>query len=441
MVSNVALDERRNAAVSAGGAWSFPIYVERAQGSEIWDVEGRRYIDFLSGMGALAVGHSHPKVVAAIQAQLTKFSHTFFGTAPYESYLAVAERLNPRCKVGGRAKTLLVTTGAEAVENAVKLARAYTKRRGIIVFGGAFHGRTLLTMAMTGKVNPYKQSFGPFPGNVYRAPYPDLYRGVSVEHCLAELDTLFETEIEASAVAAIVIEPLLGEGGFIPGPVEFMAGIRRLCDQHGIVLVADEVQSGFGRTGRLFAIEHTGIEPDLITMGKSMAAGIPVAAIVGKAEIMDSVAAGGLGGTYAGNPLACAAALAVLDVLEEENLLGRANEIGERLTAGLQRIQKKRNRTVIGDIRGLGSMIGAELVEDGETRKPARALTAKVIKEAASRGLLLASAGRHFNVIRFLVPLVLTDALVDEALGILDESIDAALESELAPAKAATQAR
>ncbi|OHV89300.1 4-aminobutyrate--2-oxoglutarate transaminase [Mesorhizobium sp. ORS 3428] len=441
MVSNVALDERRNAAVSAGGAWSFPIYVERAQGAEIWDVEGRRYIDFLSGMGALAVGHSHPKVVAAIQAQLAKFSHTFFGTAPYESYLAVAERLNQRCKVGGRAKTLLVTTGAEAVENAVKLARAYTKRRGIIVFGGAFHGRTLLTMAMTGKVNPYKQSFGPFPGNIYRAHYPDLYRGVSVEHCLAALDTLFESEIEASAVAAIVIEPLLGEGGFIPAPVEFMAGIRRLCDQHGIVLVADEVQSGFGRTGRLFAIEHTGIEPDLITMGKSMAAGIPVAAVVGKAEIMDSVAVGGLGGTYAGNPLACAAALAVLDVLEEENLLGRANEIGERLTAGLQRIQKKRNRTVIGDIRGLGSMIGAELVEDGETRKPARALTAKVIKEAASRGLLLASAGRHFNVIRFLVPLVLTDAQVDEALGIIDESIDVALESELAPAKAAAQAR
>ncbi|AZO03859.1 4-aminobutyrate--2-oxoglutarate transaminase [Mesorhizobium sp. M2A.F.Ca.ET.043.02.1.1] len=433
MTSNIDLDERRKAAVSAGASCSFPIYVDRGRNAELWDIEGRRYIDFVGGMGALAVGHSHPDIVLAVQAQLNRFSHTFFGTAPYESYIALAERLNERCKVGGSAKTLLLTTGAEAVENAVKLARVYTKRRGIIVFGGAFHGRTLLTMAMTGKVNPYKQAFGPFPGSIYRAPFPNPYRGVSVEHCLSALDTLFETEIEPSAVAALVIEPLLGEGGYIPAPLAFMEGIRRLCDRHGIVLVADEVQSGLGRTGRLFAIEHTGIEPDLILMAKSLAAGLPIAAVVGKAEIMDCVGVGGVGGTYAGNPLACAAALAVLDVLDRENLLVRAREIGARLTAGLQQIQKKRNRSVIGDIRGLGAMIGVELVEDEETRKPARSLTAKVIKEAANRGLLLSEAGRHFNVIRFLVPLTLSDAIIEEALNIIEASIDAVVGNDLAP--------
>ncbi|MER9657946.1 4-aminobutyrate--2-oxoglutarate transaminase [Mesorhizobium sp. M0152] len=439
---SIVLDERRKAAVSAGASWSFPIYVDRARNAELWDVEGRRYIDFVGGMGALAVGHSHPDVVAAVQAQVNRFSHTFFGTAPYESYIALAERLNKLSNVGGPAKTLLLTTGAEAVENAVKISRAYTKRRGIIVFGGAFHGRTLLTMAMTGKVDPYKQSFGPFPGSIYRVPYPDLYRGVSVEHCLTSLDTIFETDIEPSAVAAIVIEPLIGEGGYIPAPVEFMVGVRRLCDRHGIVLVADEVQCGMGRTGRLFAIEHTGVQPDLILMAKSLAAGLPIAAVVGKAEIMDSVGVGGLGGTYAGNPLACAAALAVLDVIDKENLLNRAQEVGERLKAGLQRIQKKTNRSVIGDIRGLGAMIGVELVEDEETRKPAGSLTAKVIKEAANRGLLLASAGRHFNVIRFLVPLTLSDALIDESLNILEVSIEAAIDSDLDPGKAAdAQAR
>ncbi|MER8436876.1 4-aminobutyrate--2-oxoglutarate transaminase [Mesorhizobium sp. M1312] len=431
MASNTALDERRKAAVSGGASMSFPIYVDKARNAELWDVEGRRYIDFVGGMGALAVGHSHPDVVAAVQEQLNKFSHTFFGTAPYESYIALAERLNKLCNVGGPAKTLLLTTGAEAVENAVKISRAYTKRRGIIVFGGAFHGRTLLTMAMTGKVNPYKQSFGPFPGSIYRAPYPDLYRCVSVEYCLTALETLFETEIEASAVAAIVIEPLIGEGGYIPAPVDFMSGIRRLCDRHGIVLVADEVQCGMGRSGRLFAIEHTGVKPDMILTAKSLAAGIPIAAVVGKAEIMDCVGVGGLGGTYAGNPLACAAALAVLDVIDKENLLTRAQEVGERLKSGLQRIQKKRNSSVIGDIRGLGAMIGVELVEDAESRKPARSLTVRVIKEAAERGLLLASAGRYFNVLRFLVPLTIPDAIIDESLKIIEDSIDAAVDSDL----------
>ncbi|ESY79371.1 4-aminobutyrate aminotransferase [Mesorhizobium sp. LNHC221B00] len=425
------MDDRRKAALPVGVSCANPIYADRGQNAELWDVEGRRYIDLVGGVGALAVGHCHPKIVGAVQAQLGKFSHTFFGTIPYEGYITLAERLNERCKVGGRAKTLLVTTGAEAIENAVKIARAYTKRHGIIVFGGAFHGRTLLTMAMTGKVTPYKHSFGPFPGGIYRAPFPDLYRGIDVEHCLSALDTVFETEIEPSAVAAFVIEPLQGEGGFIPAPAEFMEGIRRLCDRHGIVLVVDEVQSGFGRTGCLFAVEHTGIEPDLIAMGKGLGAGLPISAVVGKAEMMDSVKVGGLGGTYAGNPLACAAALAAIDVLDEENLLARAREIGARFTAGFQRIQKK-HRSIIGDIRGLGAMIGVEFVKDEETRKPARSLTAKVIKEAADRGLLLVSAGRHFNVIRLLLPLTLSDAIIDEALSIVEDSIDAVVDGDLA---------
>ncbi|MER9076693.1 4-aminobutyrate--2-oxoglutarate transaminase [Mesorhizobium sp. M0904] len=431
MSSNVTLDERRKAALPVGVSCSFPIYADRGQNAELWDVEGRRYIDFVGGMGALAVGHSHPAVVSAVQAQLNRFSHTFFGTAPYESYIALAEKLNERCNVGGKAKTLLVTTGAEAVENAVKIARAHTKRRGIVVFGGGFHGRTLLTMAMTGKVNPYKKAFGPFPSDIYRAPFPGLYRGVGVEHCLAALDTLFESEIEPSAVAAFVIEPLQGEGGFIPAPTEFMEAIRQLCDQHGIVLVADEVQSGFGRTGRLFAMEHTGVAPDLIVMGKSLGAGLPIAAVVGRAEIMDAADVGGLGGTYAGNPLACAAALAVIDVLNKEALIDRANEIGARLVRGFQRMQTKKNRSVIGDIRGLGAMIGVEFIEDEETRAPARPFVTKVIKEAAKRGLLLASAGRHFNVIRILVPLTVSDDVIDEALDIMDQSIDAVVESDL----------
>ncbi|MEI9431708.1 4-aminobutyrate--2-oxoglutarate transaminase [Mesorhizobium sp. Cs1299R1N3] len=431
MSSNITLDERRKAALPVGVSCSFPIYADRGQNAELWDVEGRRYIDFVGGMGALAVGHSHPAVVSAVQAQLTRFSHTFFGTAPYESYVELAEKLNERCSVGAKAKTLLVTTGAEAVENAVKIARAHAKRRGIVVFGGGFHGRTLLTMAMTGKVNPYKKAFGPFPGDIYRAPFPDLYRGVGVEHCLAALGTIFESEIEPGAVAAFVIEPLQGEGGFIPAPTEFMEAIRQICDRHGIVLVADEVQSGFGRTGRLFAIEHTGVAPDLIAMGKSLGAGLPIAAVVGKAEIMDAADVGGLGGTYAGNPLACAAALAVIDILNKEALIDRANEVGARLVRGFQRMQTKKNRSVIGDIRGLGAMIGVEFIEDDETRAPARAFVGKVIKEASKRGLLLASAGRHFNVIRILVPLTISDDVIDEALDIIDQSIDAVVESDL----------
>lgn len=425
------LERRRRNAVAKGVSCAFPLFVDRAENAQLWDMDGRRYIDFVGGMGALAVGHSHPRVIAAVKDQLDRFTHTFFGTAPYEGYVALAERLNSMSRVGSEAKTLLVTTGAEAVENCVKIARAFTGRRGIVVFGGSFHGRTLLTMGMTGKVNPYKSTFGPFPGDIYRVPFPYAYRGVDVELALSALDTLFETEIEPSGVAALVIEPFQGEGGFLPAPAAYLTALRELCDRHGIVFVADEVQSGFGRTGRLFAIEHSGIEPDLIAVGKSLGGGFPISAVVGKAQIMDCVDAGGLGGTYAGNPIACAAALAVIDVLEEERLLDRALAIGERLEAGFKRIGAKGNRGVIGEIRRLGAMVGVEFVEDEESRAPARGLTEQIIREAANRGLLLASAGRHFNVIRVLVPLTISDELVDEAITIIEQSIDHAVMAQL----------
>ncbi|MER9951465.1 4-aminobutyrate--2-oxoglutarate transaminase [Mesorhizobium sp. M0047] len=431
MVSNTQLDERRKLAVARGVSCAFPIFADRASEAELWDVEGRRYIDLVGGMGALAVGHSHPKIVAAVREQLDRFSHTFFGTAPYEGYVAVAERLNAMTKVGTTAKTLLVTTGTEAVENSVKIARAFTKRRGVVVFSGAFHGRSMFTMSMTGKVKPYKESFGPFPADIYRVPFPYAYRGVSSEDTLAAIHSLFESEIEPQAIAAIVIEPLQGEGGFLAAPPDFLVALRKLCDVHGIVLVADEVQCGFGRTGRLFSIEHSGVEPDLVAVGKSLGAGLPLAAVVGKAEIMDAVGPGGLGGTYAGNPLACAAALAVIDVLEQGKLMQRAEEIGARMEAGFRRIQTAGNRSVIGDIRGQGAMLGIELVEDPDSRAPARSLTEKVIQEAARRGLLLAAAGRHFNVIRVLVPLTISNEVLDEAIAIIEGSIQHAVASEL----------
>jgi 4-aminobutyrate aminotransferase/(S)-3-amino-2-methylpropionate transaminase len=432
MASNRELEIRRQAAIPNGVSCAFSIFVEHAADAEVWDVEGRRYIDFIGGMGALAVGHSHPRVVAAIKAQLDRFTHTFFGSLPYDGYVAVAERLNAIAPFSGPAKTLLVTTGAEAVENAVKIARSYTKRPGIVVFSGAFHGRTLLTLAMTSQSIPYKQGFGPFPGNVHRVPYPYEYRGISVQDALRSLDVLIGAEIEAQQIAAIVVEPLQGEGGFLPAPAEFLSGLRSICDANGILLVADEVQSGFARTGRNFAIEHSGVEPDLLAVGKSLGGGLPIAAVVGKAGVMDCVPEGGLGGTYAGNPLSCAAALAVLRVMEEEALSSRALRVGERLVAGFKAIRMKSNRPVIGDIRGLGAMIGVELVEDLESREPATALAAKLVEDAAQNGLLLAPSGRSHNVIRLLVPLTLSDAIIDEALSIFEASLERAQQAAAA---------
>ncbi|MGX9148356.1 4-aminobutyrate--2-oxoglutarate transaminase [Mesorhizobium sp. 128a] len=421
--TNAELDKRRIAALPKGVSCAFPFYAQRASSAEVWDVEGNRYIDFVGGMGALAVGHAHPKVVAAVREQLDRFTHTFFGTAPYEGYVSLAERLNALAPISADVKTFLVTTGAEAVENCVKIARYYTKRRGVVVFSGGFHGRTLLTLGMTAQVSPYKEGFGPFPGDIYRVPYPYSYRGVSSEDALSALEALFATELEPSAIAAVVIEPVQGEGGFLPAPVDFMRGLRAICTKHGIVLVADEVQSGFARTGRLFSIEHSGVEPDLIAAAKSLGGGLPLAAVTGKAEIIDSVHPGGLGGTYAGNPLACAAALAVLDVIDEERLFENAERIGERLEAHLNRIRLKTNQTNIGEIRRLGAMLGVEFVEETESRVPADALVREIIQRAWKRGLLLASAGRYHNVIRVLVPLTISDDLLDEAVDILETSI------------------
>lgn len=422
-LTNAELDERRIAALPNGVSTEFAIFADRASNAEIWDVEGRRYIDFVGGMGALAVGHAHPKVVAAVRDQASRFTHTFFGTAPYESYIVLAERLNALAPISSEVKSFLVTTGAEAVENAVKIARHYTKRRGVVVFGGSFHGRTLLTLGMTAQVSPYKQGFGPFPGEIYRVPYPYPYRGVTTDDALTSLRTMFESELEPSAVAAIVVEPVQGEGGFLPAPVEFMQGLRTICDENGIVLVADEVQCGFGRTGRLFAIEHSGIEPDLIAVAKSLGGGLPIGAVIGKAAIMDEIHRGGLGGTYAGNPLACAAALAVLDIIKSEGLLDRAMEIGSRLEAQFNRLRLKTNWTKIGEIRRLGAMVALEFVEDTETRVPAADMVKKIIHVAAKKGLLLASAGRYHNVIRVLLPLTISNEVLDEAVSILEEAI------------------
>jgi 4-aminobutyrate aminotransferase / (S)-3-amino-2-methylpropionate transaminase / 5-aminovalerate transaminase len=321
---------------------------------------------------------------------------------------------------------LLVTTGAEAVENAVKIARVYTRRRGVVVFSGAFHGRTLLTLAMTSQTTPYKKGFGPFPGDVYRLPYPYEYRGISVDESLRCLDEVIGAEIEAGEIAGIVIEPLQGEGGFLPAPFDFLKSLRSICSRHGIVLIADEVQSGFGRTGKNFAIEYSGVEPDLLAVGKSLGGGLPIAGVIGRAEIMDSVPTGGLGGTYAGNPLGCAAALAVLEVIEQEALRSRAQEIGARLVACFEALRTESNNTTIGDIRGLGAMIGIELVADAESRQPATALTSRLIEDAAINGLLLASSGRFQNVIRVLAPLTLSDDIMDEALGIFGASLQRA---------------
>ncbi|MER8395138.1 4-aminobutyrate--2-oxoglutarate transaminase [Mesorhizobium sp. M1340] len=425
MVSEVGadLEARREQALPHGVAVAFPVYAERALGAEVWDIEGRRYIDFIGGMGALAVGHSHPKVIAAVKAQLDRFSHTFFGSIPYQGYIQLAERLNALAPFSGKSKTLLVTTGAEAVENAIKVARYHTGRRSIVVFRGSFHGRTLLTLGMTSQIDPYKRGFGPFPGDIHFSPFPSPYSGPSASEALDAFRDLVESQTEGEQIAAVVIEPVQGEGGFVAAPPEFLRGLREVCNQRGIVLIADEVQCGFARTGKVFAIEHSGVEPDLVAIGKSFGAGLPIAALIGKAEIMDKVPPGGLGGTYAGNPLACAAAVAALDVLQEEGLAARSVKIGDRLAAGFRALNQSTNRQIIGEVRNAGAMVGVELVEDVESRRPAAELTSWLIKDAAENGLLLASAGRAHNVIRVLVPLTTSDEILDEALSIFAGSL------------------
>ena len=423
-LTNAALMARRRAALPSGLGQTYDVVAERAENAEVWDVEGRRYIDFGGGIAVLNTGHRHPKIVAAVKAQLDKVHHTCFQVLAYEPYIELAERLIAKTPGDFAKKAFFLSTGAEAVENAVKIARAATRRSGVIAFGGGFHGRTLLGMALTGKVAPYKAGFGPFPAEVFHAKFPNALHGISVADALASLEHLFKYDIEPARVAAIILEPVQGEGGFYEAPAEFARAIRRLCDQHGIVMIADEVQTGAGRTGTWLASEQWGVAADIVTMAKSMAGGFPLSAVIGRAELMDAPGPGGLGGTYAGNPLACAAALAVLDVFEEEKLLDRANAMGARLKNGMRAIAERHK--AIGDVRGPGAMIALELFHGGDLSRPDADLTKRVCAEALKRGLVLLNCGNYGNVIRVLVPLTASDAIVDEGLKIMSDAFDAA---------------
>jgi 4-aminobutyrate aminotransferase / (S)-3-amino-2-methylpropionate transaminase / 5-aminovalerate transaminase len=402
-----------------------PVVIAEGRGATITDVDGNTFIDFTGGVGCLNVGHSHPRVVEAAQEQLAKFSHTDFTIVPYELYVTLAERLIAVSPFRSPAKAAFFNAGTEAVENAIKFARSYTGRPAVIGFEGGFHGRTLLSLSLTSKTHPYKAGLGPFAPEVYRVPFPNDYRGPSAEEALAALERALVTQVAAENVAAIVIEPVQGEGGFVVGPQAFLEGVRRICDEHGIVMVVDEVQTGFGRTGKLFAIEHYGIEPDLITVAKSIAAGLPLSAVIGKAEIMDAPGDSAIGGTYVGNPVAQAAALAVLDVFEDEGVCDHAVQLGETIRARMESWQGRWPR--IGDVRGLGAMLAIELVTDPATREPDADAATAVVEAAAERGLLLLKSGIYSNCIRVLTPLVLTDAELDEALGVWEEALEAVL--------------
>lgn len=429
--TNASLMARRRAALPVGLGQSHEIFVDRAENAEVWDVEGRRLIDFAGGIAVLNTGHRHPALVKAVQEQLDRYTHTCFQVLAYEPYIEVAERLNAKAPGNFPKKSFLLTTGVEAVENAIKVARAYTKRSAVIAFGGGFHGRTMMGMALTGKVAPYKIGFGPFPAEVYHAKFPCALHGVSVEDAMASIEALFKYDVEASRVAAIIIEPVQGEGGFYVAPIEFVKALRALCDQHGILLIVDEVQTGAGRTGTWLAceqwFEQAGVAPDIITMAKSLAGGFPLSAVIGRAEVMDAAAPGGLGGTYAGSPLACAAALAVMDIFENEGLMARGREVGARLVSGLQDMASR--HATIGDVRGLGAMVAIELFKNGDPHQPDADRVKRVVTEAAQRGLVLLSCGVYGNVIRILVPLTASDALLDEGLAIIAECFDAALAS------------
>lgn len=417
--SNETLMQRRMAAVPRGVGQIHPIFAERAENATVWDVEGREYIDFAGGIAVLNTGHLHPKVVAAVQAQLGKLSHTCFQVLAYEPYVELCERIAARVPGDFAKKTLLVTSGSEAVENAVKIARAATGRAGVIAFTSGYHGRTMMTLALTGKKVPYAAGMGLMPGGVFRAQYPCALHGVSVDDAIASIERIFKNDAEPRDIAAIVIEPVQGEGGFHVAPKDFLQRLRALCDQHGILLIADEVQTGAGRTGSFFAMEQLGVVADLTTFAKSIAGGFPLSGVCGKAEIMDVIAPGGLGGTYAGSPIACAAALAVLEVFEEEQLLARSRALGEMMTARLRQLQGK--HPVIAEVRGLGAMVAMELCEGGDPHKPAAELTGKIVARAREKGLILLSCGSYGNVIRVLVPLTVPDEQLQRGLAILAE--------------------
>ena len=418
--------ERAGRAVARPLALTFPIVADSARGVTITDVDGNTFIDFAGGVGTLNVGHSHPDVVAAAQEQLDRFSHTDFTVVPYEVYVTLAERLAAYVPISGPVKAAFFNAGTEAVENAVKFARLATRRSAVICFEGGFHGRTFLSLSLTSKTHPYKEGLGPFSPEVYRVPFPYEYRGVTAADALAALERAFVEQVAPDSVAAIVVEPVQGEGGFVVAPQEFMTGLRSACDKHGIVLIADEVQTGFGRTGRFFACEHYGVEPDLVCVAKSIAMGLPLSGVLGRAEIMDVGSPGAVGGTYVGNPVALAAALAVLDVFESEGLVERSGQIGEVIRARMLSWQER--WPVIGDVRGLGAMLAIEFVSDWATRTPAPELARAVIDKALARGLLLISCGIHSNCIRELAPVVMTDAELDEALGVWEEAIAAAVD-------------
>ena len=415
------LAELRRRYIPRGLTTAHPIVADHAKGAELWDVAGRRYIDFAGGIGVLNVGHGHPHVMEAVKAQIDRVTHTSFQVVMYESYLRLAERLCEVAPIEGEKKAIFFSTGAEAVENAVKIARSHTGRPAVISFQGGFHGRTLLALSLTGSVVPYKQNFGPYATEIYQVPFPYEYRGWTTEKALASLNDLFASSVSPDRVAAIIIEPVLGEGGFVPAPRAFLKELRALTERHGIILIADEIQSGFGRTGKFFAIEHSGVTPDLVTVAKSLAAGFPLSGVVGRAEVMDAPGPGGLGGTYGGNPVACAAGLAVMDVMRDERLPDRAGRIGsvveERMRSWASEYE------LVGDVRVMGAMAGLELVRDRKTKTPADTETAKILALARERGLILLRAGTHHNVIRTLMPLTIPDDQLHEGLDIIGTAL------------------
>ena len=420
---NEDLVRRQAAAVPRGVSQAHPLYVSRASNAELWDVEGRRFIDFCGGIAVVNTGHCHPRLIDAVAGQLDAYTHTCFQVVPYDSYVQLAERLNELAPGAAPKKTLFMTTGAEAVENAVKIARASTGRSGIIAFAGAFHGRTMMALALTGKVAPYKSGFGPYPPEVFHAPYPCELHGTSVDDAIRGFERILKTEIEPGRVAAVIVEPVQGEGGYYVAPPEFLRRLRTLCDRYGMLLVADEIQTGFGRTGKMFAVEHSDVAPDIITLAKGLGGGFPISAVVGRADVMDAVDFGGLGGTYAGSPIGCTAALAVLDVIKDEGLLERSCRLGGRMQTRLRELALR--HPVIGDVRGLGLMLAIELFDDKARTIPSPELARRVVDEARARGLLLLTCGIHGNAIRMMTPLTIPEPIMDEGLAILEAAFAA----------------
>ncbi len=427
MMTNQEFEARRDMAVARAIAYSSTFVADRAENAEVWDVEGKRYIDFCGGIGCQNVGHRNSRVVTAIKDQLDRLTHTCFQVTPYKSYIELAERLNALLPGGFAKKSLFFSAGGEAVENAIKIARYYTRRPALITFTNGYHGRSYMGMALSARMVPFKEGFGPFPGEIYRLPFPDDFHDVKLEDTKRAFETLFRSDCPPDQIAAMFFEPVQGEGGYNIATPEFLDYLRALCDEHGIVLVADEIQTGMGRTGKMFAMEHYGISPDLTCIGKSIGGGLPISGIVGKADIIDSVPPGGLGGTFGGNPIACAAALAVLDVIEQENLLQRGLDLGTQIDDRLRKMAQRNSFDCIGDVRALGCMNAIEIVSDRDSREPNGDLTAKIAAKALNNGLILITAGPARNVIRLLVPLSASPDLVDEGLDILETSLEEAL--------------